>query len=217
MTGFTKTSFSAKYQLAFRAATAATLKLATAKVTLGPITDVARRRLLGRALTETTSIKFDTIITLTKADVDAAPTLLAAVESAATAMAAAPAALIAAFTTEQTNEGIAHVVTPTITSPAPGTPELYKCAAGQCKAMPDGVAMATCSETCYPSSAPTSSVPLGLGLGLGLPAAAAIVALSLRKQRSGAASAGAGDATVAATAPAVEMGVNPGINAANAL
>ena len=126
MTGFTKDTFFAEYQLAFRTATAATLRIDLAKVTLGPITDVARRSraLADRALAETTSIKFDTIITLTKGDIDAAPTLLATVETAAKAMAADPTHLIAAFVTEQTNEGFANTITPTITSTtsAPGFP-----------------------------------------------------------------------------------------------
>jgi hypothetical protein len=223
MTGFTKNSFR-PYQLAFRQASATTLKLATAKVTLGPVTDVARRRLFGRTLAVTSSIKFDTIITLTAADVGATPALLAIVESAATTMAAAPADLANAFTTEQASEGITNVVTPIITSPPPSAPELFKCVAGQCKVMLGGVLQPTCTAACGPVPAPASNLPLGrglgLGLGLGLPAAAAIVVLSLRKQRSGAAAGATGardGGAVAAAAPEVEMGVNPGMNAANAL
>jgi hypothetical protein len=208
MTGFTKDTFSAEYQLAFRTAAAATLKLATAKVTLGPITDVARRRLLlGRTLAETTSVAFDTIITLTKADVDATPTIFASVEHRATFMAFEPTALIDAFATEQQKGGIT-AVTPTITSAR----KLYACVAGQCKVMPGGMAKATCSTTCHPSPEPASYLPLGLGLGLGLPVAAAIVALSLRKRSGAAAGAGTqGDAAVAvaAAAPEIEMVAKP--------
>jgi hypothetical protein len=228
LTGFTKDTFSAEYQLAFRTAAATTLNLATAKVTLGPVTDVARRRLLlDRTLAETTSIAFDTIITLTKADVDATPTLFGSVEHRAAFMAAEPTALITAFATEQQTGGIT-AVTPTITSAL----ALYTCVAGQCKVMLGlgGMAKAACSATCQPSPEPASDpspepasgLPFGLGLGLGLPAAAAIVALSLRRKRSGAA-AGAGkqgDAAMAgvAAAPEIEMMANPmDIDAGNTL
>ena len=277
MTGFTKDTFSAEYQLAFRTATATTLNLATAEVTLGPVTNVAAGSayevvsnyfsqsadctgtiqpeiiLAGKCSIDENdasmptgtqsfmlsgscdvpaiqtfsdascsnamgppgpraadsfdvchdrtqdgvpssdqitltclSVAFDTIITLTKADTDAAPTLYAAVESRVTVMAAEPTALIAAFTAEQQKEGVTAIVTPTITSAR----ELYKCVVGQCKLVPGGVAKSTCSAACHPSPAPASGLPLGLGLGLGLPVVAAIVMLSLRK-RSGA-PAGAG-------------------------
>ena len=178
---------------------------------------VRRRLLLGRTLAETTSIAFDTIITLTKADADATPTLLASVESTTTAMAANPIALITAFKVAQANENV-NVVSPTITSQAPFAPELYKCVAGQCKVVPGGVAKSTCSAACHPSPATASGLALGLGLGLGLPAAAAIVALSLRKRSGAAAGAGARDgAAVATAAPEMEMSGNPGVDAANAL
>ena len=116
MTGFTKATFTDEYQLAFRTATAYTLKVALAKVALGPVTNfnVALRRLLGRSLAETTSIKFDTIITLTKKDAKDAPTILADIKTKATAMADDPTELIIAFEAVQAREGIA-VITPTIT------------------------------------------------------------------------------------------------------
>jgi len=174
MTGFTKDTFSAEYQLAFRTATAETLYLATAKVTLGSVTDVARHRLLlGRTLAETTSIAFDTIVTLTKADVDATPTLYAAVESRATLMAAEPTALIAAFTVEQQGEGIAAIVTPTITSAPPPTPTPE----------PTLTPAPTRALTPSPAPAPASQVGVTVGGALGGLACAGLAALVLAKRR----------------------------------
>ena len=95
------------------------------------------------------SIAFDTIITLTKADVDATPTLYAAVMYRATFMAAESAALIAAFVHAQRAEGLTTIVTPTITSAL----ALYNCVMGQCRLMPDGMALQTCNAACHPSAA----------------------------------------------------------------
>ena len=116
MSGFTKASFSAAYQLAFRVATAATLNARLDQVTLGPITDVASRRMLGRVLSETPSIKFDTILTLTKADNTG--TVYADLMARATVMAKTPKSLITAFINEQINDGVL-VVAPFVNSAPP--------------------------------------------------------------------------------------------------
>ena len=87
-----------------------------------------------------------------------------------------------------------------------------------CSPGEDGFHELSCSGGTPATGATASGLPLGLGLGLGLPAAAAIVALSLRKRSGAAAGAGARDgAAVAGAAPEMEMGVNPGVDAVNAL
>ena len=123
MTNFTTATFGPRHKLAFRTATASTLSIALAKVTLGPVTDAARRRMLGRVLSAPTTkpvptIKFDTIITLTKADVDDVPTLLATIRSEASLMTARPEMLVKAFEQEQRKAQLA-LIQPTITSPTP--------------------------------------------------------------------------------------------------
>ena len=123
MTNFTTATFGPRHKLAFRTATASTLSIALAKVTLGPVTDAARRRMLGRVLSAPTTkpvptIKFDTIITLTKADVDNVPTLLATIRSEASRMTARPEMLVKAFEQEQRKAQLA-LIQPTITSPTP--------------------------------------------------------------------------------------------------
>jgi hypothetical protein len=64
------------------------------------------------------TIKFDTIITLTKADVDDVPTLLATIRSEASLMTARPEMLVKAFEQEQRKAQLA-LIQPTITSPTP--------------------------------------------------------------------------------------------------
>jgi len=119
MTGFTKATFVGKYQTAFIAASATELGVDASKITLTNFADKSRRLSAGRRLA--TSVTFDTVITLTAAELKATPTLLATVEAKAVAVAANPAALVTAFVAEQTAQGVVTPITPTITSKAPVT------------------------------------------------------------------------------------------------
>lgn len=105
VSGFTKVLFTTEFQKAFITASADVLGVATAQVTLGPITDGARR-LSGRQLLRAGSIKFDTIVTLTQAELIATPTLLASVQTKATAVSTSTTALISKFVADQVNAGV---------------------------------------------------------------------------------------------------------------
>lgn len=120
LTGFTKATFDGKYQESFRQAMVVTL--ATVKeeqVSLGPITDVTRRRLLGRLLASTSKIAFDTIVKF--ADTSSGAAERAAVKTKADAIAANSSDLTAQFQIEQEKQGIADsaIVDSTITTEPP--------------------------------------------------------------------------------------------------
>ena len=120
MTGFTKATFTVDYQKAFITASAAELKVDASKVTLTNFADKTTSRRLSAGRRLATSVTFDTVITLTAAELKATPTLLATVEAKAVALAkpAGAALLVTAFVAEQTTQSL-PVKTPTITSQAP--------------------------------------------------------------------------------------------------
>ena len=118
MTGFTKATFVGKYQTAFIAASAFELGVAASKVTLTNFADKARRLSTGRRLAA--SVTFDTVVTLTAAELEATPTLLATIETKAKAVAANSAALVTAFEAQQVAQGV-PLIKPTITSKPPTT------------------------------------------------------------------------------------------------